>query len=213
MEEGEQDQGIQPGNTELDGEYDSDIVPAEKSFFYHDDEHEADLEEDRSEETTPSSCQDRRHKVNLKSNSDMEADPESTVSTPQGGASEQNRTQDYNVLVKNPTETMEMCGKCERKIINGVRCKSCLRALHWKCGGIIKDNVDILNGNGWDCALCRNTNKDCPMFIKKDKEIMNLNTIIADFEKNKEHMNYELRICNGLFQNISQPPPPLHGRH
>ena len=25
---------------------------------------------------------------------------------------------------------------------------------------------------------------------------MNLKTIIADFEKNTEHMNYELRICN-----------------
>ena len=125
-------------------------------------------------------------KVNLKSNSDMEADPESTESTPPGETSEQNRTQDCNILVKNPTETMEMCGKCERKIMNGVRCKSCLRALHWKCGGITKDNVkvDILNRNGWDCAFCRNTNKDCPMCKKKDKEIMNLKTIIADFEKN-----------------------------
>ena len=32
MEEGEEDQGIQPGNTELDGDYDSDVVPAGKSF-------------------------------------------------------------------------------------------------------------------------------------------------------------------------------------
>ena len=85
----------------------------------------------------------------------MEADPESTESTPPGEASKKNRTQDYNILVKNPTETMEMCEKCERKIINGVRCKSCLRAIHWKCGGITKDNVkvDKLNRNGWDCAF------------------------------------------------------------
>ena len=34
------------------------------------------------------------------------------------------------------------------------------------------------------------------MCKKKDKEIMNLKTIIADFETNTEHMNYELRICN-----------------
>ena len=34
------------------------------------------------------------------------------------------------------------------------------------------------------------------MCKKKDKEIMNLTTIIADFEKNTEHMNYELRIFN-----------------
>ena len=94
--------------------------------------------------------------------------------------------------------SMEMYRKCERKITNGVRCKSCLGALHWKCGGITKDNVkvDILNRNGWDCAFFRNTNKDCPICKKKDKEIMNLKTIIADFEKNTEHVNYELRICN-----------------
>ena len=49
MEEGKDDQDIQPGNTELDGDYDSD---AEESFFYHDDEHGADLQEDRSEEIT-----------------------------------------------------------------------------------------------------------------------------------------------------------------
>ena len=37
---------------------------------------------------------------------------------------------------------------------------------------MIKDNVkvDISNGNGWDCVLCKNTNKDCPVFKKKDKE-------------------------------------------
>ena len=60
MEEGKEDQGFQPGNTELDGDYDSDVVPAEKSFVYHDDEHKADLEEDRSEEIAPNLCQDRR---------------------------------------------------------------------------------------------------------------------------------------------------------
>ena len=73
----------------------------------------------------------------------MEANQESSESTPPGGASDQNRTQSYNVLVKNPTETMEMCGKSERNIINGVRCKSCLRALYWKCSGITKDNVKV----------------------------------------------------------------------
>ena len=198
MEEDEEDQDIQPGNTELDEDYDSDVIPAEKSFFYHEDEHGADLEEDRVEEIAPNLCQDRRQKVNLKKNLDIEADPESTESTLPGGVSEQNRIQDYNVLVKNPTKTMEICRKWKGKIINGVRCKSCLRALHWKCGGITKNDVkvDILNRNGWDCAYCRNTNKDCQMCKKKDKEIMNLKTIIADFEKNTEHMNYELRICN-----------------
>ena len=97
MEEDEEDQDIQPGNTELDEDYDSDVVPAEKSFFYH----EADLEEDRGEEIAPNPYQDRRQKVNLKRNSDVEADPESTESTLPGGVSEQNRIQDYNVLVNN----------------------------------------------------------------------------------------------------------------
>ena len=92
MEEDEEDQYIQPGNTELDEDYNSDVVPAEKSFFYHEDEHGADLEEDRSEEVAPNPCQDRRQKVNLKSNLDIEADPESTECTLPGGVSEQNRT-------------------------------------------------------------------------------------------------------------------------
>ena len=81
MEEDEEDQDIQPGNTELDEDYDSDVVPAEKSFFYHEDEHRTDLEEDRSEEIAPNPCQDRRQKVNLKSKLDIEADPKSTEST------------------------------------------------------------------------------------------------------------------------------------
>ena len=34
------------------------------------------------------------------------------------------------------------------------------------------------------------------MCKKKDSEIKNLRTIITDFEKNTEHMNYELRMCN-----------------
>ena len=134
MGEGEEDQDIQPGNTELDGDYDSDVVPTEKSFFYHDDEHRADLEE---EEIAPNSCQDQIHKVNLKSNSDMEADPESTESTPPGEASEQNRTQDYNVLAKNPTETDNgNVWKMREKDYKRCEIKSCFRALHWKCGGI-----------------------------------------------------------------------------
>ena len=100
LDEDEEDLRVQPGSTNLNADYDSDVIPAEKSFFYHDDEHEADLEEDSSEETAPNLYQDGRHEVSLESNSNMEADSEPSESTPPGGTSEQNHTQSYNVLVR-----------------------------------------------------------------------------------------------------------------
>ena len=46
-----------------------------------------------------------------------------------------------DILAKNTSDTMELCKKCERKLVNGVRCARCKNGLHWKCAGVSKDSV------------------------------------------------------------------------
>ena len=41
-----------------------------------------------------------------------------------------------DILVKNSSDTMELCKKCKRKLVNGVRCAMCKNGLHWKCVGV-----------------------------------------------------------------------------
>ena len=77
-----------------------------------------------------------------------------------------------DVIIKNnPHE--EMCLKCEKKLVNGVRCTRCRRAWHWKCAGILKDQIKnaILQSNSWECHLCRTSDKDCHSYKAKVKEI------------------------------------------
>ena len=35
----------------------------------------------------------------------------------------------------------EKCVKCSKKILNGIRCSSCKKAWHCKCGGLSKEDM------------------------------------------------------------------------
>ena len=46
-----------------------------------------------------------------------------------------------DILVKNSYDIMELCKKCERKLVNGVHYARCKNGLQWKCVGVSKDSV------------------------------------------------------------------------
>ena len=54
-------------------------------------------------------------------------------------SSEKQDATSYSVFVKNKQTTSETCKKCTRKILNGVRCRECVEAIHWSCAGVPKD--------------------------------------------------------------------------
>ena len=76
----------------------------------------------------------------------------------------------------------------------------CKTAWHWGCVGIKRDDektkTEIMKNSSWACPLCKDADKECSACNVKDKEIHNLKRNIADFEKNTEHLNYDLKICN-----------------
>ena len=54
-------------------------------------------------------------------------------------------------------------------MINGIRCTSCKKAWHWRCGGVTDEmtTTAILIDQNWECRLCRlfppdDTEKNCP---------------------------------------------------
>ena len=100
-----------------------------------------------------------------------------------------------DILVKNSSDTMELCKKCERKLVNGVRCARYKNGLHWKCAGVSKDSVksEVIANKDWSRAFCRNSSKNCISCKQKEKEIKNLKSNIAEMEKAMQHLNYELK--------------------
>ena len=108
----------------------------------------------------------------------------------------------YSVAVKNSSSTSEKCRKCDKKILTGVRCSvsMCKTAWHWGCVGIKRDDektkTEIMKNSSSACPLCKDADKECSACNVKDKEIHNLKRNIADFERNTEHLNYDLKICN-----------------
>ena len=109
-----------------------------------------------------------------------------------------------DILVKKSSDTMELCKKCERKLVNGVRCARCKNGLHWKCEGVSKDSVksEVIANKDWSCAFCRNSSKKCISCKQKEKEIKNLKSNIAEMEKAMQHLNYELKQNTERFVDL-----------
>ena len=53
-----------------------------------------------------------------------------------------------------------------------------------------------MKNSSWACQHCKNADKECSACKVKYKEMHNLKRNIADFERNTEYLNYELKICN-----------------
>ena len=106
-------------------------------------------------------------------------------------------TMEESVVIKHNSDTSELCRKCRRKVVNGVKCSNCTRGYRWKCGGITKDEVkeEVIQQNRWECVFCHSVDKKCPLCTLKDKEIKQLKQSIAEMEKNCDQLNYELKQC------------------
>ena len=68
-----------------------------------------------------------------------------------------------DILIKNLSDTTELCKKSERKLVSGVRCTRCKNGLHWNCAGISKDSVksEVIANKDLSCVFCRNSSKNC----------------------------------------------------
>ena len=104
----------------------------------------------------------------------------------------------FSVVIKNSNETTENCVKCKKKLIYGVRCNQCGKGLHWRCGGVSKDEVkdEIITQNNWNCIYCRMTDKNCPSCSLKEKEIKELKLSCVELEKSIKKLKHELKVCN-----------------
>ena len=55
----------------------------------------------------------------------------------------------------------EKCVKCSEKVLNGIRCSSCKKAWHCKCGGLSKEDMktthvkEAVKENKWMCYCCK----------------------------------------------------------
>ena len=46
-----------------------------------------------------------------------------------------------NTVLINRKAGDEKCAKCKKNVLNGIRCISCLKAWHYKCGGPNKEDI------------------------------------------------------------------------
>ena len=89
-----------------------------------------------------------------------------------------------SLIIKKNSNTEEKYKKCSKKL-TGVRCLTCRKGFHWKCGGVteVRKKESITEGNSWKCWFCRNLDKDCQLCKQQKKEIKNLKQNIVDLEK------------------------------
>ena len=88
-------------------------------------------------------------------------------------------------------------------MINGIRCTSCKKAWHWRCGGVTDEMTTtvILNDQNWECRLCRpfppnDIQKNCPSCKILKIEITDLKRNITELENNLKHLREELKLSN-----------------
>ena len=78
-----------------------------------------------------------------------------------------------SIVITKSSSQEQRCGKCEKKMANGVRCSDCGKEVHWRCGGVTKDNekAKIIKSNCWSCIECRSPVVECNLCKSKAKEI------------------------------------------
>ena len=102
-----------------------------------------------------------------------------------------------SIVIKKPSSQEQRCGKCEKKMANGVRCSDCGKEVHWRCGGVTKDNekAKIIKSNCWSCIECRSPVVECNLCKSKEKEIKNLKTNNTELSKKLDRIKYDLKQC------------------
>ena len=102
-----------------------------------------------------------------------------------------------SVVIKKSSSQEQRCGKCDKKMVNGVRCSDCGKEFHWRCGGVTKDNekAKIIESSCWNCTECRLSAIECNLCKSKAKEIKNLKTINIELSKKLDMIKYDLKQC------------------
>ena len=104
---------------------------------------------------------------------------------------QQQPEESQSVIIKKNSNTEEKCKKCSKKLNNRVRCLTCKKGFHWRCGGVTeaRKKERITEGNSWECWFCRNLDKDFQVYKQQKKEIKNLKQNIVDLEKHLQSIN------------------------
>ena len=102
-----------------------------------------------------------------------------------------------SIVIKKSSSQEQRCGKCEKKMANGVRCSDCGKEVHWRCGGVTKDNekAKIIKSNCWSCIECRSPVAECNLCESKAKEIKNLKINNTELSKKLDRIKYDLKQC------------------
>ena len=119
--------------------------------------------------------------MTVSSNEEDNLEGESAESNPSNSTVEDSRESSQVISVRNTASIVirksssqeQRCGKCEKKMVNGVRCSDCGKEVHWRCDGVTKDNekAKIIESNCWKCIECRLPALVCNLCNSKAKEI------------------------------------------
>ena len=76
-----------------------------------------------------------------------------------------------SIVINKSSSQEQRCGKCEKKMVTGVRCSDCGKEVHWRCGGVAKNNekAKIIESNCWKCIECRLPALECNFVQKQSK--------------------------------------------
>ena len=79
-----------------------------------------------------------------------------------------------------------------------MRCISCLKAWHCKCGGLNKEDIKsaIIKDNKWTCYYCVPSEKDCNVCRLKGKEINDFKKCIVDIQKIYASLCNEMKLSS-----------------
>ena len=109
-----------------------------------------------------------------------------------------------SIVIKKSSSQEQRCGKCEKKMANDVRCSNCGKEVHWRCGGVTKDNekAKIIKSNYWSCIECRSPVVECNLCKSKAKELKNLKTNNTELSKKLDRIKYDLKQCEKRCINL-----------
>ena len=99
-----------------------------------------------------------------------------------------------SVIIKN-SSGVDVCSKCRKKLVNGIRCTTCKNPWHWGCSGMSKDagHDQLCN---WECITCTGTDINCQSCKLKDKGVQNLKKNISELELKLQELNKARKTNN-----------------
>ena len=102
-----------------------------------------------------------------------------------------------SIVITRCIDIAQRCEKCEKKVVNGVKCTNCEKKYHWRCGGLTKENekTKVIESNHWECMSCRSPAVECASCKAKKKEVKNLKLNNKKLCEDLDKMKCGLRQC------------------